>query len=83
MMNQLLKTKCTATIPCMLMLLLFAITSCDKEWPDDICDCNNGSTIGGWGEANDTTIVNKNDSIGGFSVTLEEWGNICQQDIPL
>lgn len=82
MMNRLLKTRCT--FPVLLMLsFLSIVTSCDKEWPDDLCDCDKGNTIGGWEDANDTTVVSKNDTIGGFSISVDEWGNISQQDIPL
>ena len=82
-MNQLLKSKCTILPLCMILVFLPGITSCDNEWPDDLCDCEGGNTIGGWEDANDTTIVNKNDSIGGFAISMDEWGSVCTQDIPL
>lgn len=83
-MNPLLKSKCSIPILMMIMLSTSVVTSCDNEWPDDLCDCpNGGNGIGGWGDANDTTIVNKQDTLGGFEITLDDWGNINKQDIRL
>lgn len=82
-MNRPLKTRCMFPVLFLILLLLSIVTSCDNEWPDDLCDCEKGNTIGGWEDANDTTVVSKNDTIGGFAISVDEWGNICQQDIPL
>lgn len=66
------------------LLLLTTISSCDREWPDDLCDCHHGSNdIGGWEDANDTTIVHKNDTVGGFAISVDDWGNIITNDIRL
>lgn len=84
MMNQLLKGKCSLPILVMTLLSLSFLTSCETEWPDDLCDCHKGGNIiDDWGEGNDTTIVNKKDSVGGFAISLDDWGDISQQDIPL
>lgn len=84
MMNQLLRSKCITPLLLLVMTTSFVITSCDKEWPDDLCDCEKGDNgIGGWGDANDTTIVNKKDTLGGFEISLDDWEDISRQDIRL
>lgn len=82
-MNQLLRSKCTIPTLLLAMFSSSAIISCDNEWPDDLCDCPGGNGIGGWEDANDTTIVNPKDTLGGFEISLDEWGDISTQDIRL
>lgn len=84
MNNPLLKVRCILPVLSMVLPTLFAVTSCDNEWPDDLCDCDKGgNTIEGWGDANDSTLVHKQDTLGGFDISLKDWGDISQQDIRL
>lgn len=71
------------TVMVMILFITLSITSCDNEWPDDYCDCRNGGEIDGWEESNDTTITNKNDSIGGIEVILNNWKDSEIHNIPL
>jgi len=82
MMTLLLKKKNLVTLPLLVMIFVPILVSCDKEWPDDICNCQpGGNGIDGWDEANDSTIVNKKDSTGGFAVSMEQWGDTCVHNI--
>lgn len=83
-MNRILKSSRRLSIISMTLLSMAAIVSCDNEWPDDICECHRGgNTVGGWEEGNDTTNVNKKDSVGIFEISVDKWGDICTQDICL
>lgn len=66
-----------------LSLLVLIFTSCDREWPDDFCPCTHGGTIDGWENSQDTTIINKKDSLGGFSITVDEWKDSVTLNIRL
>lgn len=59
-----------------------SISSCDDYEPLGECPCDHGGNIGGWGDA-DTTSVNYKDTTGGFEVILDDWGERNQQDIKL
>lgn len=66
----------------MILLLLTATSSCEKDWPDEYCDCNHGgNTIDGWEDAGDSTIVNKKDTVGCFDISVDEWGDTITHDI--
>ena len=67
-----------------LLLITLLFPSCDNEWPEDDCSCHNeGGYIGGWDESNDTTISNKRDSVSGFDINLDNWGDTINHDIPV
>ena len=65
------------------LLVLMSSISCDDYYEDNECTCPHGGVIGGWEEPDDTTSVSKNDTTGGFEVTLEEWGNTETHDISI
>lgn len=65
-----------------MLILVLTITSCDNEWPDDYCNCQQGGTIGGWEDGNETD-VNSKDSTAGFEINLEHWKDNCRNDIVL
>lgn len=71
------------TIICIMLILVLTITSCDNEWPDDYCNCQQGGTIGGWEDPNDTTITDKKDSIGDIEVILNNWQDSEKHNIHL
>lgn len=69
-----------------LFLLTFVVpmvlASCDHYYEDDECTCPHGGTIGGWNNAEDTTIHQK-DTTGGFDVSLENWQKTETRDISI
>lgn len=63
-------------------LLALIVVSCDNDFPDDYCTCHEGgNAIEGWDDVQDTTLVNKKDTLGGFDVTVDGWNNSDKQDI--
>lgn len=66
-----------------LLVSITTITSCDDFDEEALCTCPHGGVIGGWEEPDDTTTVHRNDTTGGFEVTLEDWGNSETHDISL
>lgn len=60
--------------------------SCEDEYPYEtpMCHCHdNGNVIGGWTEDTDTTDVSKEDTTGGFNVTVDTWGETEKSDFQL
>lgn len=77
------KTTSILLLLCMPWLTMTLATSCDDEWTDDRCNCKHGDNgIGGWGDQ-DTTDVNRNDTLGGFDVSVADWGEREKHDISL
>lgn len=66
----------------LMLILVLSTTSCDNEWPNDYCICQQGGTIGGWEDGDETDIHSK-DSTAGFEVSLEHWNDTCKNDIEL
>ena len=66
----------------MMLLFTLSIASCDKEWSEDYCTCQEGGTIGGWEDGGETDVHNK-DSTAGFEISLENWNDTCKNDIVL
>lgn len=64
------------------VVMSLSISSCDDYEPLGVCPCNHGGDIGGWENA-DTTSVNNKDTTGGFEIILDNWGERQQQDITL
>lgn len=58
------------------------LSSCDDYDPLEDCTCTHGSIIGGWENA-DTTSVNSKDTTGSFEINLEQWGDRYIKDIML
>ena len=66
----------------LMLILVLSTTSCDKEWSDDYCNCQQGGTIGGW-EDGDATDIHSKDSTDGFEVSLEKWNDTCKNDLEI
>lgn len=74
-------TRYSIIVPLSALLLL---ASCDDDFPYESCPCHTGGNgIGGWENGTDSTLIEKKDSIGGFDVTVDEWGNTIKTDVPL
>ena len=68
----------------MVLFSLLFLVSCDDEWPNEVCDCHKGNnSIDDWENADDSTIVNRKDSVGLFEISVDAWGGIYSQDIRL
>lgn len=58
------------------------LSSCEGYDPLEDCICAHGGIIGGWENA-DTTSVNSKDTTGNFEISLEQWGDRYTKDIML
>lgn len=65
-----------------LSLFLFTATSCEQEWPDDLCTCSQGGSIEGWDDGGDSDIHQK-DSTAGFEIRVDQWNGMQNQNITL
>jgi hypothetical protein len=67
-----------------ILFLPLLVASCEPEDFDYTgCTCHHGSPIDGWDESKDTTTVNGKDSVDGFAVSVDTWGNDEKKDIHL
>lgn len=69
-----------------ILLLTTCLVSCEEDdflncYPG--CQCHNNNEIGGWENGNDSAIVNGKDTVGGFEISVDEWGNTINNDVHL
>ena len=84
MNNRRLKIPLLFPVCGMVLFLLLFLVSCDDEWPNEVCDCHKGNnSIDDWENADDSTIVNRKDSVGLFEISVDAWGGIYSRDIRL
>lgn len=65
------------------LLLTCFVVSCEDDYPYySTCHCRDNG-IGGWDNPKDTTSVGRQDTVGGFEISVEKWKDSEIHDIKL